>query len=75
MTHLNEILELHDLSMDPPAGTLEQFKARSLKNLENRALHHHVFDIDLLTEMFAYFNVDVLKTCESREHIVLGRKT
>ncbi len=43
-THLNEILALHDLSLDPPAGTPQQFQARSLLNIENRCLHHHVFD-------------------------------
>jgi SAM-dependent methyltransferase len=43
-THLNEILDLHDLSRDPPAGTPQQFRARSLLNIENRCLHHHVFD-------------------------------
>ena len=74
MTHLKEILELHDLSLDPPAGTPEQFKARSLKNPENRALHHHVFDVALLTEMMEHFGVEVLKTCENRENIVLGEK-
>jgi SAM-dependent methyltransferase len=39
-THLEEILALHDLARDPPAGTLEQFRARSLHNFENRCLHH-----------------------------------
>ncbi len=43
-THLEEILALHDLTRDPPAGTLEEFRARSLHNFENRCLHHHVFD-------------------------------
>jgi hypothetical protein len=27
-----------------PAGTPEQFRARSLLNFKNRCLHHHVFD-------------------------------
>jgi len=75
MTHLEEILELHDLNLDPPAGTPKQFKERSLKNPENRALHHHVFDVGLLTQMMEHFNIEVLKTCESREHIVVGRKS
>lgn len=44
MTHLEEILSLHDLSMDPEAGTRQEFVSRSLKNLEFRCLHHHVFD-------------------------------
>ena len=74
MTHLDEILELHDLGLDPPAGTFEQFKVRSLNNPENRALHHHVFDVNLLTKMMGHFNVKILNTCESREHIVFGQK-
>jgi SAM-dependent methyltransferase len=55
-THLQEVLELHDLDMD---GTLkrhsfEELRERSINNLSNRALHHHVFDevnsVGLLTE-------------------------
>jgi len=44
LTHVPEILEKHDLSMDPKAGSLEQFRQRSLDNFSNRCLHHHVFD-------------------------------
>lgn len=44
LTHLPEILERHDLSMDPGAGSIEQFRQRSLNNFSNRCLHHHVFD-------------------------------
>jgi SAM-dependent methyltransferase len=44
LTHLPEILDLHDLSRDPWAGTKENFYRRSLQNFENRCLHHHVFD-------------------------------
>jgi SAM-dependent methyltransferase len=44
LTHLAEILELHDLSKDEPAGTKEQFRQRCLANHLNRAMHHHVFD-------------------------------
>ena len=44
MTHLPEILQLHDLRRDRPAGTLEQFKMRALQNYQLRCLHHHVFD-------------------------------
>ncbi len=43
-THLPEILELHDFARDRKAGAAEQFHARSLRNFENRCLHHHVFD-------------------------------
>ena len=44
MTHLDEILEKHDRSLDQFSGTFDEFKARSLKNFENRCLHHHVFN-------------------------------
>lgn len=44
LTHLPEIFEKHDLSMDPGAGTPENFRERSLDNLTHRCLHHHVFD-------------------------------
>lgn len=44
LTHLAEILALHDLEKDPAAGTTEQFRLRSMENKVNRALHHHVFD-------------------------------
>lgn len=44
LTHLPEILDLHDLSRDEPAGSPEQFRERCMRNAENRCLHHHVFD-------------------------------
>jgi SAM-dependent methyltransferase len=44
MTHLPEILEKHDLSLDEGAGTAEHFRERSRNNVSNRCLHHHVFD-------------------------------
>src|SRR5271165_5145609 len=59
LTHLPEILSLHDLAMDPPAGTLEQFKERSLKNLENRCLHHHVFDTELVVELVDHMGLQI----------------
>lgn len=74
LTHLDEILDLHDLTMDKPAGSLEAFKARSLKNIENRALHHHIFDTELLREIYHYFNLEVLKTYDEQEYVIIGRK-
>jgi SAM-dependent methyltransferase len=52
LTHLDEILELHDLSRDPAAGTKDQFRDRSLRNYENRCLHHHVFDENNSRQLF-----------------------
>ncbi len=74
LTHLEEILELHDLKMDKPAGNLEQFKERSLNNFENRALHQHVYDVALLKEIFSHFDLEILQTNKGLDHIILGRK-
>jgi hypothetical protein len=72
LTHLPEILELHDLSKDPDAGTPEQFRERCLNNFVTRGMHHHVFDMKtaLATVDCAGFNilrVDTLKPC----HIII----
>lgn len=76
LTHLEEILKLHDLSKDKLAGSFEAFRERGLKNFEKRSLHHHVFDIALLKEMLSFFKVDVLFTHDSSKDLVIaGRKT
>jgi hypothetical protein len=51
LTHLPEILDRHDLTMDPAAGDIDAFRARSERNLENRCLHHHVFDTSLVVQL------------------------
>ena len=76
LTHLSEILELHDLQMDKSAGSRNQFKERSMKNQQNRALHQHVFDRALLTKIYEHFKLEVLQTHDGRNgHVILGRKT
>lgn len=59
-THVEEILALHDLRMDPPAGTAEEFRARSLKNIENRCLHHHVFDSSLVARILDHLRLEIV---------------
>ncbi|HEY0342911.1 MAG TPA: methyltransferase domain-containing protein, partial [Steroidobacteraceae bacterium] len=59
LTHLPEILELHDLRRDPEAGGFETFKARSERNRENRGLHHHVFDTHLAVELLDYLGLQI----------------
>jgi SAM-dependent methyltransferase len=51
LTHLGEILEFHDLSKDPGAGSAAEFAERCKDNLQNRCLHHHVFDVRLAVAM------------------------
>lgn len=76
LSHLDEILSLHDLSMDRGAGTFENFVSRSKANYQNRCLHQHVFDKKLLRQVFNYFGVDVLFLGFSfpYNNIIMGRK-
>lgn len=60
LTHLNEVLSLHDLSLDLAAGNFDSFKQRSLDNYSNRCLHHHVFDFALLIQIFNWFKIKVI---------------
>lgn len=54
LTHLDEILELHDLSRDPKARPYEKFNQRCRENFNNRCLHHHVFSLELLQSLAEY---------------------
>jgi SAM-dependent methyltransferase len=74
LTHLDEILQFHDLTMDVAVGSPEQFRERSLKNFDNRALHQHVFDTSTLKEIFGYFRLEILLTHAGRDYTILGRK-
>lgn len=59
LTHLEEILALHDLSMDIPAGDIFQFRNRCNENLSNRCIHHHVFSFELLEQLFTYLHIKI----------------
>ena len=75
LTHLDEILALHDLRKDPPAGDLKHFRERSLKNFQNRTLHHHVFDVALIEEMLDHLGFEILDITTTRtDFFALARK-
>ncbi len=48
-THLAEILALHDVARDAGVGSAEEFRLRAAQNEKNRCLHHHVFDLALMS--------------------------
>jgi SAM-dependent methyltransferase len=75
LTHLQEILELHEMDMDPPAGSREQFRTRCLQNRSKRAMHHHVFSPELIIEMCSFLEMRVLNVAVERPyHIVVHAK-
>jgi SAM-dependent methyltransferase len=77
LTHLEETLKFHDLRLDPAAGTYEKFKKRSLDNYNNRALHQHIFDINIIVAMINYFNMELITINKALPFniIVLAEKT
>ena len=75
LSHLPEILSLHDLARDPHAGSPQQFRTRSERNFENRCLHHHVFDFELIRAMLNDAGWDVLETEYARPmHLIAFAK-
>ena len=62
--------------MDLAAGSIEQFKNRSLDNFSDRCLHHHVFDFKLLEQNFEYNNIEVIEKSFAKPYhqIILGIK-
>lgn len=72
LTHLEEILEKHDLSLDKPAGTKENFAERSRNNFKNRCLHHHVFSNRLLKDIADYFQLEILENTVYDQNLYLA---
>lgn len=72
LTHLPEILQLHDLARDPGAGSAEEFERRSRSNLENRCLHHHVFDTTLVARLLDHVGLQLLAVEVMRPNHVIA---
>jgi len=60
MTHLDEVISLHDVGVDPAVKDIPSFRERCLHNHENRCLHHHVFDSELAIRLLDYTKFQVL---------------
>ena len=76
LTHLDEIIECHDLSMDPAAGDSEEFRQRSEQNFFNRCLHHHVFEASTAAALVdrAGFQILRAETALPYHIVVLAQK-
>lgn len=71
MTHLEEIIALHDLALDPKAGSPQQFRQRCLQNASNRAMHHHVFSPEVLAQMFTFLRMKLVNLAVERPHHII----
>lgn len=72
LTHLPEILKLHDLNLDYAAGNFELLRERSMNNYKNRCLHHHVFNTELVIEIFNYFNLQIISVDPVLPYHIIG---
>ena len=75
LTHLPEVLALHDMKRDGAKITLEQFRERCLRNHEFRIMHHHTFDDASATALleFAGFQTLQTETVKPYHIIILAR--
>jgi SAM-dependent methyltransferase len=72
LTHLPEVLALHDLKRDKLAGTKEQFSERCLANPVHRAMHHHVFDTMAALQLVDHAGFTILRVDHLRPfHIII----
>ncbi|MEO6845237.1 MAG: methyltransferase domain-containing protein [Ginsengibacter sp.] len=53
-THFEETLGLHDISKDAMINSPEELKARMEDNFSNRCVHHHVYSLELISELLIH---------------------
>jgi len=75
LTHLQEVLTLHDMSKDPGARG-SNFRERAERNVELRTIHHHVFDTRLVVGAVkrAGLEAEVVELLRPYHIVVLARK-
>jgi len=76
LTHVPEILQLHDLSRDPGLTDVGMFRERAERNAELRSLHHHVFHTRLAVDAVirAGFELVAVELLQPYHIVVLARK-
>jgi len=77
-THIDEIIRDTDLSIFPlePGETIIDFIELCNSNSKNRCAHHHVFDFQLLDEIFNYFKISKVVEFKSKPFhlVIIGKK-
>jgi SAM-dependent methyltransferase len=75
LTHLEEIIRLHDLRRDPQAKSFRNFEIRCHNNFKNRCMHHHVFNQNLMKQLLQYCDLKVMEQYSNyTDHFILGKK-
>jgi len=66
-TGFEEMIALHDITMDPGSKSKEEFKMRLKDNFNNRCAHHHVFSNELVRQTLEYCNFKIIHQQEITE--------
>lgn len=76
VTHLKEILELHDYNQDPGTNSVNEFEERSRQNIKYRCMHHHVFDMPLAVSLVEQcgFKVVIAERMPSCHIVIIATK-
>jgi ubiquinone/menaquinone biosynthesis C-methylase UbiE len=59
-THFEEVIALHDFNHDAFVQSKEELIERTKLNIENRAVHHHVFNLHLAKELLVYCDFEMI---------------
>ncbi len=70
LTHYDEIVRLHDISLDPGLKNIDELKYRGSKNFINRCFHHHVFDKELIKITLSYVGFDIINYFETSHDLI-----
>ena len=75
-THLEEWIHGTDQAMYPGRTTQNEFLKLSMEFYENRSVHHHVFNTELVLKMIDYIGLEICCVDIALPHhiVVLGRK-
>jgi len=73
MTHLSEILRLHDIDRDWGVPDAKAFEQRARQNPQNRCLHQHVFNTQLVLEIVNHLGLQIVSAEALRPfHIIVA---
>jgi len=75
-THFEEVIRLHDLSMDSTVKNIKEHIKRTNNNFKNRILHHHTFNKQSLIDILKYCNLKIInsQTFKPYHIVVVARK-
>lgn len=75
-THFEEIHRLHDITKDDMVNTSAQLMNRTKENFTNRCAHHHVYSLELISELLIHcgFKIDYQQKAPPFHLVTVAKK-